>query len=123
MAAAQLLAASWIASVSVWRWLPQDLRTHGFIAIDVALAFAFFAMSRGRWFPVPLFFLHAALVAYHVYAGFVGSTIGWVGAFINRAFEMALAYVIACALFRIRRIVRKQKDAPLRARLSTGEDR
>ncbi|MEQ8936156.1 MAG: hypothetical protein RIE56_10240 [Amphiplicatus sp.] len=123
MAAAQLLAASWIASVSVWRWFAPDFRIYGFAFIDLALVFIFYSMSRGKWFPVPLFFLHAALIAYHVYALLVGSSIGWIGAFLNRAFEMALLYVMACAAFRIWRNSRKSKDAPLGARFSVREDR
>ncbi len=114
---------SWIASVSVWRWFAPELRLYGFAFIDLALAFIFYSMSRGKWFPVPLFFLHAALIAYHVYALLVGSSIGWIGAFLNRAFEMALLYVMACALWRIRSGARKRKGEPFPARLSVGEDR
>ena len=107
--------------MSVWRWVAPDLRLYGFAFIDLALAFIFFSMSRGKWFPVPLFFLHASLIAYHVYALLVGSGIGWIGAFLNRAFETALIYVMACAAFRIWRSARKRKDAPFPARLSVDD--
>lgn len=64
----------------------------------------FFALSRGRWFPVPLFFLHAVLVVYDAYALLIGSGPVWVVAFVNRGFELALFYVLFCALFRIAKL-------------------
>lgn len=107
--AAQLLAASWIASVAVWRWVGPDLRTLALAGIDTMLASAFFLMARRRWFPAPLFLLHGALVIYSAYAATIGSEIFWVAAFLNRGFELALAYVAACALFRIARLAAREK--------------
>lgn len=114
--AAQLLAAGWIASVAVWRWVDPEIRTIGFAAIDAMLAGAFFLMSRRRRFPVPLFFLHGALVIYNAYAATIGSQIFWVGAFLNRGFELAIAYVAGCALFRIALLAMREKTARRQAR-------
>lgn len=111
-AAANLLAASWIVSLSVWRWVPWSLHMYGFAALDASLATTFLFMSRGRWFPVPLFFAHAALVAYDCYALLVGTRPVWVAAFLNRIFELALAYVLICALFRISKLAENEKGAP-----------
>lgn len=103
LAAAQALTAGWFASVLVWRYAEPGLRPYGFAFIDMALCFVFWSMSRGRWFPVPLFFLHVVLIPYHVYTAALAAPIEWVALFLNRAFEFALAYVIACSVFRIRR--------------------
>jgi len=76
------------------------------------MAAAFFFMSRGRWFPVPLFYLHGALVAYNAYSLLIGAGPVWVAAFLNRAFELELAYILSCALFRISKISENEKGAP-----------
>jgi hypothetical protein len=111
-AAANLLAASWIVSLSVWRWAPSGVHMYGFAALDAALATTFFFMTRGRWFPVPLFFVHAALFVYDAYALMIGTGPVWVAAFINRVFEIALADVLACSLFRISKLAEQEKGAP-----------
>lgn len=85
---------------------------YGFAALDATLAATFFFMSRGRWFPVPLCFMHVALFAYDAYALLVGTEPVWIAAFINRIFEIALAYVLGCALFRISKLSVPKKGAP-----------
>lgn len=113
--AAQLLTAGWIASVASWRWIGPELRAVAFAGIDAMLAAAFFLMSRGllsrgRWFPAPLFVLHSALVAYSASAATIGSENYWIAAFLNRGFEIAVAYVGACALFRIVRLAGRENE-------------
>lgn len=76
------------------------------------MAAAFFLMSRGRWFPVPLFFLHGVLIAYGVYSLIIGSGPVWVAAFLNRAFELELVYLLSCALYRISKLGRNEEGAP-----------
>ncbi|MBB5519703.1 hypothetical protein [Amphiplicatus metriothermophilus] len=100
----------------VWRWVAPDLRPFAYAGIDAALAAGFARLSRGRWFPVPLFLLHVALIAYHLYAALIGAATFWASAFLNRAFELALAYVAGCAAYRIAHMARKDKGAPERAR-------
>lgn len=105
-----------MASVAAWRWVEPGLRPFAYAGIDAALAAGFLRMSRRRWFPVPLFLLHGALIVYHLYAALIEATTFWVGAFLNRAFELALAYVAACAAYRIAHRARKEKGAPKKAR-------
>lgn len=111
-AAADLLVASWFVSLVVWRWVPSEFRALGFAFIDFAMAAAFFFLSRRRWFPVPLFFLHGALAVYDTYALLIGTGPVWVVAFANRAFELALAYILSCSLFRISKLGENEKGAP-----------
>lgn len=118
--AAQLLTAGWLASIALWRWVDPEIRTVGFAGVDTMLAGAFFLMSRGRWFPVPLFFLHSACVIYSAYASLIGPEIFWVAAFLNRAFEIAVGYVAACSLFRIARF--RVSERPRKVR-ETGSER
>ena len=110
--AAQLLTASWVASVAIWRWVDPAFWLGAMAPVDFLLAAAFYLMSWRRWFPVPLFVLHGALVIYHLYAYSIDSTPRWIGVFLNRAFEIALAYVFFCAVFRISQLSRRQKSAP-----------
>lgn len=109
--AAQLLAASWIASLALWRWVGPELRNFGLAGVDLVLAGEFYAMSRGRWFPAPLFFLHAGLVLYYLFASSIGSAYGWVAAVANRAFELEAIYIAGCAAFRIGRLARQDEGA------------
>ena len=109
MMAAQLLAAGWVASVAAWRWISADVRELYYGGVDLVLASAFFAMSRGRWFPAPLFFLHAVLVLYNAYAFFIAAPTPWVSVFINRFYELALFYVSGCAIYRITRLRQKER--------------
>ncbi|HXI85832.1 MAG TPA: hypothetical protein VNH64_00125 [Parvularculaceae bacterium] len=111
-AAAQILSASWIASVAIWRWVPDERRGLAFAGIDLSLTIAFFLMSRDRWFPVPLFFLEALLVIQDVIGAAAGGKIFWLAIVLNRVFEIELFYVGACAVYRIGKLARKQKDAP-----------
>ncbi len=86
--------------------------TFGYIVIDLATAALYFRMSRRRWFPVPLCFLHGMLVIYHTGTFFNSGELFWEKFVLNRAFDMELAYIASCALFRIsamwraRRLVR-----------------
>lgn len=96
----------------MWRWVTPEFHALGFAVIDFAMAAAFFFMSRGRWFPVPLFYLHGVLIAYGVYSLIIGSGPVWVAAFVNRTFELELVYVLACALFRISKFSENEKGAP-----------
>ncbi len=72
-----------------------------FAIVDFMLACAFFEMSRKQWFPVPLFAMHALLVVHNLSTTFMGLDFVWFAIFINRAFELAVFYVIACAVYRI----------------------
>lgn len=102
------MVISWAFSVQFWILFSGDTLTLAYIGVDIALALAFFSMSRGRWFPVPLFFLHAALVLFHTYTLIIDQSPFWMIAFLNRSFELALVYITACAMFRVR--VRRTRE-------------
>jgi len=65
------------------------------------LAAVFWRMSRGQWFPAPLFFVHAAQVVNYGVMTVFSFSMWWQLVFANRIFEIAIAYTAACALFRI----------------------
>lgn len=96
------IALSWASSIA---WYFTGAR-HGLVwtyaIVDGALAVFFWSQSRGRWFPVPLFYIHAALVVYYVYVAALGvKSWFWIAAFVNRLFDLELIYVGGCALYRI----------------------
>lgn len=106
------VALSWVFSIG-WYFTGAH---YGFVwtyaVVDGALAVFFWSQSRGRWFPVPLFFLHAALVLYYVYVAALGvKSWFWIAAFVNRLFDLELLYVGGCALYRIRLLKRRRRAA------------
>lgn len=103
IAAARLLAISWIYSLQFWLLFEGDHLTLSYIALDLAMAAAFFLMSRGRWFPAPLFFLHIIMLLFHLYSLAIAQSPFWMLVFLNRAYDLALLYVVVCAVFRIQR--------------------
>lgn len=101
-AAAQLLTAGWIASVAAWRFLDDAELRAVLVLQDAVLAYVFFQMSRGRWFPVALFAIHVLMLAHNLMVAVLGVPDGLISLFLNRLFELALVYVGGCALYRIR---------------------
>ncbi|GJL96081.1 MAG: hypothetical protein DHS20C05_24860 [Hyphococcus sp.] len=87
--------------MQLWLVLDGDARTYGFMALDLVLAVAFFQLSRGHWFPVPLFFLNAVFVLYHLYSLVADVDLFWAQILLNRALEIELAYIVACSAYRI----------------------
>lgn len=100
--AAQLLAAGWIFSVLAWRFLDGAQLHLALVLQDATLAYLFFRMSRGRWFPVALFAIHVLMLAHNLFVAAFGVPDIFVSMFLNRLFELALVYVGGCALYRIR---------------------
>ncbi|MEM8772496.1 MAG: hypothetical protein AAGD92_12680 [Pseudomonadota bacterium] len=90
-------------SVQLWMLLDGRALTIAFVGLDTALAAAFLNMSRGRWFPVPLFFLYAFVMLFYLYSLIVEQSAFWMAACVNRTFDAAVAYVAACSWYRIRR--------------------
>ena len=100
--AGRLVFLNWALSLQLWlvsAWLPL---LAGYLIIDAVTAAIFFRMSRGRWFPVPLFLLHAALMVCHAGSVFVEEQESfWVQVLLNRTLDIELIYITGCALFRI----------------------
>lgn|GEM_PF-2837535 len=104
--ASRLIVISWLFSLQFWILLEGDALTFAYLLVDIALACAFYLLSRGSWFPAPLFFLHAVIVVFHFYILAIDQSPFWMLVFLNRTFDMALIYIAACALFRIRALAR-----------------
>jgi hypothetical protein len=75
--------------------------TIAYALIDLATAYCFFRMSHQRWFPAPLCFTHGVLATFHVATLLNTGDVFWEKFVLNRAFDLELAYICACALFRI----------------------
>ncbi len=105
-AAARIAFINWAASLQFWLVLEGAHLTFSYILIDLATVAVFFRMARMRWFPVPLCFLHGVLVIYHVGTLFNTGGLFWEKFVLNRAFDLELAYIAACALFRIASMAR-----------------
>ena len=99
--AARYIVAGWFAAVA-WYWLATPFGwSWGYAAIDFALAVVFWRMSKRRWFPVPLFFLHAFELVYFLLATISEIEFWWLMLISNRIFELSVIYVWVCAVVRI----------------------
>ncbi|WP_428410486.1 hypothetical protein [Hyphococcus sp.] len=100
-AAARIVFVNWLAGLQLWLILEGASLTFGYIVVDAVTAVLFFRMSRERWFPAPLCFMHGVLVIYHFGTLFNTGGLFWEKFILNRAFDVELLYITACALFRI----------------------
>ena len=105
--AARVVFANWVAALQLWLVLDGACLIFGYLLIDAVTTMVFFRMSKRRWFPVPLCFLHGVLVIYHAGTMFGTHTLFWEKFILNRAFDIELAYILGCALFRIVMINRR----------------
>lgn len=110
VATAYLLAAAWMLGLLTWWILGRRGYDWGYGLIDTTLAIIFWRMSKGYWFPVPLFFIHALQVAYYPYATLIGVTPWWLTAILNRVFEVELVYILSCTIYRLWRKRRSRSD-------------
>ncbi len=99
--AAKVIFANWLAALQLWLVLDGAPLILGYLLIDAVTAVIFFRMAKRRWFPVPLCFLHGVLIIYHAATMFDTDGLFWEKFILNRAFDIELAYVLGCALFRI----------------------
>ncbi|MEZ5897581.1 MAG: hypothetical protein R3C51_14400 [Parvularculaceae bacterium] len=76
--------------------------TWGYAVIDAAMAGYFWRQAQNRWFPAPLFYLHIVLIAFYMYVTLFGASAFWIGVVINRIFEIAILYVMACSVHSMR---------------------
>ena len=110
LAAAAWVGFSWVSSIAVWFALSGRAQTISLLIVDLFLAGVFFFMSRGRWFPVPLFFLHAGMVFYHANMWWIQLGDFWFFLLLNRAFELELLYLFGCGFFRLYARARKSAE-------------
>ncbi|MEL6371811.1 MAG: hypothetical protein AAFR03_13965 [Pseudomonadota bacterium] len=100
---ARALAIGWCVSLMCYWGFSATGMSWPFAVIDVTLAVYFFRQSRGSLIPVPLFFIHAAMVFYYLLISLLNVTVWyWIVLFANRSFEMSLIYIAVCSIIRIR---------------------
>ena len=108
----------WIGYLTWYLAFGGDGQNWGFIVIDLLLAVQFWRMSRGRLFPVPLFFAYSLQIVLAFMTTVFGTSPFWAAAVANRVFEVSLAYIILASIHRINLRLRKAKrdsDAARRA--------
>ena len=104
--AAEILTATWVCGLGAYAIavkLADTSALTGLLAlIDLSAALLFFRASRGRWFPVPLYFLHVAMGGHHALAAlFELRGWHWIALITNRFFELGVLYVMGAAIFRL----------------------
>lgn len=100
-AAARIVFLNWAVALQMWLVLEGAALTVSYIVIDAITAGLFFRMSRGRWFPAPLCFMHGVLVIYHLGTLLNTGGLFWEKFVLNRFFDIEIVYVVVCALYRI----------------------
>lgn len=110
-AAAILMAAGWLTSLKIYYAYHGDHLCLALAGQDCVMAIAFFSMARRRAFPLPLAFLHTGLVGVYLIVDAIRLNEGWMIFGANRCFEIALIYIISCAVVRMIRIRRNERGA------------
>lgn len=100
-AAARIIFVNWAAALQMWLVLEGAALTASYVVIDAITAALFFRMSRGRWFPAPLCFMHGVLVIYHLATLLNTGGLFWEKFVLNRFFDIEIVYVVACVFYRI----------------------
>lgn len=106
---AAVMAVGWLAAVAWFFTVDDDRLTWGYAVIAFAQAYAFWRLSRTRLFPSLLFAIHMMSVAVYLFSTITHLEPWWVGFWTNRLFELALAYIIGGAIYRIRVRSRKRR--------------
>ncbi len=104
VAAAHIVTLSWCFTFFWFHFFSGTGITWGYAVIDAAVAAVFWRQSRRSIFALPLFFNHALCVLLYLIATVLQLAEWWVFFVVNRLFELEIAYLIACSLFRIRRL-------------------
>lgn len=103
IAAAHILALNWFFTLFWYDIFVGSPLTWGYAVVDAATAAIFWRQSRTSVFALPLFYIHALFVLIYFAATLVELN-EWLVYFVaNRIFEIEVAYVIICSVFRIRR--------------------
>jgi hypothetical protein len=112
LTAAAAVACGWLFS-SLWYFAAANSgEIWGAAGVDCVLAIFFWRQSRGRWFPVPLFFIHAGFLLYYAYTALLTLDVWfWIAAFVNRLFDLVLLYIGGCAIYRIRALRKRSRPA------------
>lgn len=101
---ALLMAVGWLATLRIYYSYHGDHLCLALAAQDCVMAVAFLRMARRRVFTLPLAFLHTGLVGAHSIVDVLRLNEGWMIFGANRCFEIALIYIISCAVVRMIRI-------------------
>lgn len=110
-AAAILMAAGWLAAVKIYYSYHGDHLCLALAAEDCVMAIVFLRMARRRVFPLPLAFLHIGLVGAQSIVDVLRLNESWMIFGANRCFEIALIYIISCAIVRMIWIRRNERGA------------
>jgi hypothetical protein len=109
-AAALLIAGAWALSLFAFFYVKIPAYYLAVVLLDTALAYHFWRMAKVHIFPAPLCVIQLVDIAFVAFALTVGLSTYWTLFVMNRLFELTLAYLIGCALFRLH-ILRRQRKS------------
>ncbi|OFW99748.1 MAG: hypothetical protein A3E78_07120 [Alphaproteobacteria bacterium RIFCSPHIGHO2_12_FULL_63_12] len=97
------MTIGWAATIGWYFQFAPSGMNWGYSVIALFQAVAFWRMSQ-RWaLTVPLFAVNGASILFHLAATVSEMSFWWTAFVMNRLFEMSIAYLAGCAIFRIRR--------------------
>lgn len=112
IAVAHVLGLGWCATFFWYYSFAGSGITWGYAVQDAAIASYFWRQSQRAAFPAPLFFIHFISIIYYFLSTLTRIDDWWTAVIANRLFEIALAYVAGCAIFRIVKLRKKNMGAP-----------
>lgn len=102
--AALMITGAWLISLIYFLYFGGSQYYVLTLLLDFVLAFQFWRMARKEIFPVALCFLMIGEVLFLFSAAAISLSSFWIVFGLNRIFELTLAYVIGCSIYRIRKL-------------------
>lgn len=116
--AALMIAGAWIFTVLYYFYIDGPSYYAMTLTLDGLLAYQFWRMSLKQTFPVALCLLMLGEVLFLFGAAAISLDPYWIIFTLNRAFELTLAYIIGCSIYRIRKLKMPNEKATGNADLS-----
>lgn len=102
--AALLLASVWLISLLYYLIIGGARHYALIFMLDGALAYQFWRMAQREMFPVFLFYLMLADMAFILFAFAISLEHFWFMFMLNRNFDATLLYIIGSSIYRIRKL-------------------
>lgn len=107
------MALGWCASFFWFYFFYGTGETWGYAVIDGTMASYFWRRSNRVLFALPLFYVHVCFVGANLVATLARTNDWWLAFVLNRLFEAELVYILGCSAYRMRKLRKKKKGAPL----------
>jgi len=102
--AALMIASVWLASIMYFLYIGGPQYYALTLLVDCLLGYQFWRMARAEIFPAILCVLVICQAIFLIGAAAMALDAYWIIFVLNRIFELILAYMIGCSIYRIRKL-------------------